>query len=507
LFIDDFFIESLGRAHRVLNSPEKLTADAPLEIPLDRPWETDGAQFGRVLYDETRNVFRMYYHAQHGEESLVCALGSADGIHWERPSLGLVEFDGSTDNNITNCPPGSLSILWDPHEEDETRRWKRIDNRPEGTDEENRTVWRAFHSHDGYDWKPYPTGTHSQQEMLFNFGSPPETFGGLINPDARYVYYSQRGSGRRTRVLGRRDSEDFLHWSGLRTVIDQDLDDPPGTEFYSAAFDAANRTEGGLHLLMLHVYETNPAEPYAIEEPERYWGAEKGPPATSARIDGLVGTQLAASRDTVSWKRWREPFVPRGAPGAWDWGMLFVDAPVLHDGKLWFFYGGYNLTHNGRLPQLYEKPYSQKKEWGKGLAVLRPDGYVSVEADSYSPGILTTHRFRQESGGTVRVNVDASAGELRYEILEDTGAAIPSFTVSDCDPIRSDTLDRVLSWRGQPEWPGVDANRRSQFPTMGPGESYIKLRFYISPGTKLYSVTLDPPQVTQWRAPVHVKVD
>ena len=72
--------------------------------------------------------------------------------------------------------------------------------------------------------------------------------------------------------------------------------------------------------------------------------------------------------------------------------------------------------------------------------MLRPDGYVSVEAESYAPGVLTTHRFRQESGGTVTVNADASAGELRYEVLEDTGAPIPGFTAAECDPIRTDAF-------------------------------------------------------------------
>ena len=112
--------------------------------------------------------------------------------------------------------------------------------------------------------------------MRFNFGSPHETFGGVINPDAPYVYYSQRGSNRRTRVLGRRDSQDFLNWSGLRTVIEQDLQDPPGTEFYSAGFDPVACTNGGLHIIMLQAFQTDLAEPYEIADPASYWGEERG---------------------------------------------------------------------------------------------------------------------------------------------------------------------------------------------------------------------------------------
>ena len=57
LFIDDYFIESLDGARRVLNQPQKLTVDEPLSIPFDRPWESQLAQPGRVIYDEHEQRF------------------------------------------------------------------------------------------------------------------------------------------------------------------------------------------------------------------------------------------------------------------------------------------------------------------------------------------------------------------------------------------------------------------------------------------------------------------
>lgn len=507
-FIDDYFIESLEGAHRVLNRPQKLTVEEPLPIHFDQPWESQDSQPGRVIYDEQNRVFRLYYRTWTGDQSLLCALDSSDGLNWERPELGLVEIDGSKRNNITNASTQHLSTIWDPHERDEARRWKQIDNKPSGMDANGTPRWLARYSKDGYEWHLHPEGSHSDQKMLFNFGSPAETFGGVANPDARYIHYSQRGSNRRTRVLGRRNSQDFLNWSGLRTVIDQDLQDPPGTEFYAAGFDPANRTDGGLHILMLHTFLTDLREPYGIAEADRYWGSgESGPNALAARIDGFVETQLAVSRDTFSWQRLRKPFIPRGAPGAWDWGMIYTDGPILHDNRLWFFYMAGNLTHNGRTAQLWQKPYSTPNRRGKGVAVLRPDGYVSVEAASYAPGILTTHRFRQEDGGQINVNVDASVGELRYELLEDTGEPIAGYTLADCDPIRTDTLNGVLSWNGQAGWPPVDTNRRTRYPNLNVSEFYVKLRFYVSPGTKLYSVTIDPPEVMQWQVQLPGRID
>ena len=277
-FIDDYFIESMEGARRVLQHPEKITVDQPLQmITPDRPWEREPAT-GAVQYDEAGERFRMYYE---GVDSLVCVLESEDGLLWERPRLGLVDFEGSADNNIVDWPrdcPAIGTILWDPRATDEAYRWKRMHGFPHDG------VWQALHSRDGYTWHHQPAGPHNAQKQMFGFGSPAETFGGSMDPDANYVAYSQRGSNRRTRVLGRRESRDFLTWSGLRTVVDQDLDDPPGTEFYNAGHDLANRTDGGLHIITLDTLLTDLTEPYGIEEPEQYWGGQKGPVALPARM-------------------------------------------------------------------------------------------------------------------------------------------------------------------------------------------------------------------------------
>ena len=63
LFIDDFFIESLHGARRVLQQPEKMTVDQPLELPFEKAWERGAVWPGQVVYDEHNRIFRLYYNA------------------------------------------------------------------------------------------------------------------------------------------------------------------------------------------------------------------------------------------------------------------------------------------------------------------------------------------------------------------------------------------------------------------------------------------------------------
>ena len=78
-----------------------MTVEEPLDIVLDQPWEAEQVQFSPAVYDESTGRFRLYYSAWIDGEQLICALDSDDGLSWERPSLGLVEWG---DRRVTTSP-------------------------------------------------------------------------------------------------------------------------------------------------------------------------------------------------------------------------------------------------------------------------------------------------------------------------------------------------------------------------------------------------------------------
>ena len=86
--------------------------------------------------------------------SVMCLATSEDGIHWERPSLGLVEFDGSTDNNILPTKEGvpPTPAFQDLREADPAKRYKAL--RMIGDTQTRGMQYDLFYSPDGINWTP-----------------------------------------------------------------------------------------------------------------------------------------------------------------------------------------------------------------------------------------------------------------------------------------------------------------------------------------------------------------
>ena len=62
----------------------------------------------------------------------MCYAVSTDGINWEKPELGLVEFNGGNKNNLLrfdseyNTKMGSILVVHDPDDPDPDRRFKLV---------------------------------------------------------------------------------------------------------------------------------------------------------------------------------------------------------------------------------------------------------------------------------------------------------------------------------------------------------------------------------------------
>ena len=122
LFVDRRLIEKLDGVRLERHRPQ------PREVVMrfDKPWESYSPGYTTIIQADEKAVFRMYYRATHTppafgrkrdvvRREVTCYAESKDGIHWTRPSLGLIEFEGSKDNNIMWDGVGShnLSVMKD----------------------------------------------------------------------------------------------------------------------------------------------------------------------------------------------------------------------------------------------------------------------------------------------------------------------------------------------------------------------------------------------------------
>ena len=110
LFVDDYLVAAKKGVVRRYHPFEKYSGN-PL-IVADKPWEKDCVNSCTVLPEEDGSGFRMYYYCwtedpktKKSHASLMCYATSKDGLKWEKPNLGLYQWegDGTTNNNV--LPP------------------------------------------------------------------------------------------------------------------------------------------------------------------------------------------------------------------------------------------------------------------------------------------------------------------------------------------------------------------------------------------------------------------
>ena len=110
----------------------------PVMVRQER-WEAGNIHYPSLIKED--DCYRLWYccfadaedpwvktgHVPGKVPALWCYAESADGFHWERPSLGRIEYDGSKDNNILfvceerGSHYGYMNVMHDPHGSDEER--------------------------------------------------------------------------------------------------------------------------------------------------------------------------------------------------------------------------------------------------------------------------------------------------------------------------------------------------------------------------------------------------
>ncbi len=395
LFIDDALVDELtGSARRVLHHPE------PREVIYQPNGPAEGATSAYYTLLREGNLARLYFRgtgdegASHPE--FTCVAESIDGGPFTRPELGLVEFNGSTANNIIH--DGVAVHNFTPF----------IDTRPGvPADERYKAVGgRQLYplaSADGLHWRQL-----SDEPVITDGAFDSQNVAFWDAARGQYVCYF-RTFQEGMRHIGRATSDDFLHWSPTEQL-------------------RFNRPPEQLYTNNILPYFREPS--LLIGMPARFLPQRQK--LANHHSPGVSDALLMVSRDGLNFHRWAEAFLQPG-PDPRNWGdrtnypvwALEQTSPTEMSVYWWEHY---------RFPSLAIR-----------RGTLRIDGFVSVQAGA-DGGTLLTRPFTY-TGGRLQLNYATSAaGGLRVEVCDEAGAPLPGLALSAEQELFGNVIDETVVW-------------------------------------------------------------
>jgi len=434
LFIDDRFLAEQKDVRLVMCRPVQTGERC---IVPDRPWEGHRVcAYNSVAEDG--GTLKMWYDAIDNEGGRwLCYATSQDGIHWEKPDLGLVPFQGDRHTNIvfplerTEHEPSCVFLDTNPACPARERYKMACTLKPAGKE----TATYVGTSEDGLRWQMLPEPAFRASDTA-NICWWDDRLG-------RYVAYVRTWTP--MRMVGRCETADFGHWGKEQVVFGYDDEDQRALnktlfsdmDFYTSA---AVKYPGAQDVYLLFPTAYYHYRPEVAERIGRAWGRPWG----GWHNDGPMDIQIAVSRDGIAWERPdREPFIRLGEAGGWDGGYAYLASGlILRPDEIWLYYATAAFTHGN---------YDLKQERNAGTitrAVLRRDGFMALAA-GYGGGECTTWPL-VFAGNRLALNVDAGAGgHAVVEMQDGAGKPVPGFTAADCDPVNGSRLHGVVSWQGK----------------------------------------------------------
>src|SRR5581483_11437563 len=194
---------------------------------------------------------------------------------------------------------------------------------------------------------------------------------------------------------------------------------------------------------------------------QRFYGQYVGLPhvfVPSPDAFGPFWPELATSRDGIRWSRvGHQPLIEAGEPGSFDCGMRRCARGIIERGdELWLYYGGWREDHGtSRQHRHMTTPCAaQRRAAAIGLAKLRLDGFVSLDAGE-AEGTITTAPVRSAGPAiTLRLLVNAAThgpgGYVAAEVLAADGTVLPGYSLAEADRFAGDAVAHELTWQGRP---------------------------------------------------------
>lgn len=436
MFVDEWLIEEREGVVLKATSPVKQE----IVLKLDRSWE--GGVCGYFTVIQSDGKVRLYYRAfyptdDHDDRQLTCIAESEDGIHFERPVLGLYSYEGSTANNIVwkGLESHNFMPMRNCSSTSDSPKYLAIGGvAPRGTPWAEGMLY-AMQSNDGIHWS-------RMQEKPVIEGQPFDSQNVVFwDPNrSEYRCYARYWTGDHIRAVHSSSSADFREW--MPFLPNRYKEDAPLEHFYTNATVCCPGAE--------HMY---------LSFPSRFVPSRKK--VNEHPADGVSDTVFMTSRDGLHWDRtFREAWV-RPGPDRRNWtersNMIAHGIVQLAPDEFSLY-----ISEHYRWDDLHIRRLSVRKH-----------GFASVHAGILE-GCMTTRPFTFD-GNRLTINYATSAaGSIRVELLDVSGRPLKDYSTEDMEPLFGDECGAVVRWQV-----GADVSRYAGQP--------VRLRFYLK-DADLYSL-------------------
>lgn len=419
LFIDHYLIEELNGSELRLHHP---VPEGPV-LYFDKPWEGNFSAYCTILKDGP--IYKAYYRGVRSagkdgrDEETTCIALSTDGIHWNKPELGLFEVAGSRENNVILAHEVPVTHNFSPF----------IDKNPDckpsekykalgGTGESGLI---AFTSPDGILWNKV------QESPVFTKGKfDSQNVSFWSESENQYVCYFRTWSKvgyNGYRSVGRTTSKDFIHWT---EPVQMKFGDTPMEHLYtqqtSPYYRAAQIYVAIGARFMPERQVLSEAQAEALNVNPKYF---------KDCSDAIIMT----TRGGDSYDRtFMESYIRPGI-GLQNW-VSRSNYPALNVVQTSDTEMSVYVNENYAQPTAHLKRYS-----------MRIDGFASIHA-GYDGGVMTTKPF-VFTGRELEINYSTSAaGSVKIELQDEDGKPIPGYEEGNCQEIIGNEIKRMVTWNG-----------------------------------------------------------
>ena len=417
-FVDGFLIDKLDGVRRELQHPERRE----VVLTCDAPWESEIVGFTSIVQLEDR--IRLYYRASTdrvlGEDFQCIAIAESfdGGFRFERPSLGLVEYDGSRDNNLIasgeqpTVPPPFL----------DTNPACREDERFKGLTSKWRKLW-AMTSADGLSWRLM---RDRELDMAGTFDTINTAFW-----DSKIGAYRSFTRFFRDVNFGA-EEVDLL---GADTVAVRSIQSSTSPDFIEWTEPTPHTYNDSHDYTQLYTNATVPcpgAEHLYLSFPNRY--VQHRILDRGHEHPGVNDALFMCSRDATRWNRYLEAWVRPGLD-AYNWTER-------NNYPVWGIVETSDVEWSIFVSEHYRRPGVPVRL--RRLAI-RPYGFISLRGD-YDGGRVRTHPF-EFTGEDLFINASTSAaGGIRVSVLDEHGRDIDGYGSSDMEEFFGDSVDARIRW-------------------------------------------------------------